>query len=267
MQSPIGVFDSGVGGLTVMREIMRQLPGENVIYFGDTARVPYGSKSPDTVIRYSKQIVNFLMTKDVKAIVIACNTASAVALEVLEKELSIPIIGVVEPGAKTAVETTVTNNVGVIATAATVKSGVYTQTLRQLNPQITVVSKACPLFVPMVEEGITEDHITDEVVKRYLHEFKDYEIDSLILGCTHYPLLRNAISRYMGEDVKLVNPAYETAKSLKNLLRDKNIMNDNVDKGKYIYFVSDDGDSFISFANRVLPYDVKMASTVNIESY
>ena len=267
MEAPIGVFDSGVGGLTVMREIMRQLPGENVIYFGDTARVPYGSKSPETVIRYSKQIVNFLLTKEVKAIVIACNTASAVALDVLKKELEIPIIGVVEPGAKTAAETTVTNNIGVIATAATVKSGVYTQTLRQLNPQITVVSKACPLFVPLVEEGITEDYIADEVVKRYLHELKDYEIDSLILGFTHYPLLRNAIGRYMGDDVKLVNPAYETAKSLKNLLREHNIMNEHEEKVRYTYFVSDAEDNFISFANRVLPCDVKMASTVNIESY
>ena len=267
MDAPIGVFDSGVGGLTVMREIMRQLPGENVVYFGDTARVPYGSKSPETVIRYSKQIVNFLLTKDVKAIVVACNTASAVALPALKEELDIPIIGVVEPGARAAAETTVTKNVGVIATAATVKSGVYTQLLRELDPQITVVSKACPLFVPLVEEGLTQDHITDEIVERYLHELKDYEIDSLILGCTHYPLIRNTIGKYMGEDVKLVNPAYETAKSLKHLLREKNIMNEHVDKGHYNYYVSDGVDSFTSFANRVLPCDVKMASIVNIESY
>ena len=267
MEAPIGVFDSGIGGLTVMREIMRQLPGENIIYFGDTARVPYGSKSAETVIRYSRQIVHFLQTKGVKAIVIACNTASAVALEVLKKELPLPVIGVVEPGARAAARASVTKNVGVIATKATVKSGVYTRFLRELDPQITVVSKACPLFVPLVEEGLTEDRITDDVVQRYLHEFKDYDIDSLILGCTHYPLLRNAIGRYMGEKVKLVNPAYETAKSLKQMLEEKDLMNAQVDKGRYSFYVSDGEENFLSFANQVLSCDVRMVSMVNIESY
>lgn len=267
MEEPIGVFDSGVGGLTVTREIMRQLPGENLIYFGDTARVPYGSKSPETVLKYSKQIVRFLLSKGVKAIVVACNTASAVALETLQKENTIPIIGVIEPGAKTAAETTVTKNIGVIATEATIKSGMYNQYLRKLDPQITVVSKACPLFVPLVEEGLTEDRVTDDIVQRYLHELKDYEIDSLILGCTHYPLLRNAIGRYMGEGVKLVNPAYETAKSLKQLLIEKNMMNTHEGDTRYTYYVSDGVENFISFADRVLPCDVKMTSIVNIESY
>ncbi|MDD5949395.1 MAG: glutamate racemase [Lachnospiraceae bacterium] len=267
MEEPIGVFDSGVGGLTVAREIMRQLPGENMIYFGDTARVPYGSKSEETIIKYSKQIVRFLLSKGVKAIVVACNTASALALDVLQQENDIPIIGVLEPGAIAAAETTVTKNIGVIATVATIKSGMYNYYLRKIDPQITVVSKACPLFVPLVEEGLTEDRVTDDIIQRYLHELKDYEIDSLILGCTHYPLLRNAIGRYMGEEVKLVNPAYETAKSLKRLLQDKNMMNTQPEKGKYTYFVSDGVEDFISFADRVLPCDVKMTSIVNIESY
>ena len=157
MNNPIGVFDSGVGGLTVAREIMRQLPGEDLVYFGDTARVPYGSKSKNTVLKYSRQIVRFLRTKDVKAIVVACNTASALALDDIAAEIDIPIIGVVKPGAKMAVETTKTGNVGVIGTESTIKSGIYNDYIRELNPDITVVSKACPLFVPLVEEGLIED--------------------------------------------------------------------------------------------------------------
>ena len=224
-QGPIGIFDSGVGGLTVTREIMRQLPGENLIYFGDTARVPYGSKSKETIVRYSTQIVNFLRTRNVKAIVIACNTASAFALEELQNNLDIPIIGVVWPGAISAAATTKNNHIGVIGTAGTVKSRVYNKYLRQLKPEVTVVSKACPLFVPLVEEGLTEDRVTDDIARRYLTEFKEYDVDTLVLGCTHYPLLRNTIRRTIGEGVTLVNPAYETAKSLKKLLDEKGLLN------------------------------------------
>lgn len=266
-ERPIGVFDSGVGGLTVAREIMRQLPSEHMVYFGDTARVPYGNKSKETIIKYSRQIVRFLMTKNVKAIVVACNTATALALQELQQENEIPIIGVIEPGAITAAHTTETKNIGVIATESTIRSGMYTSFLRKLDPQITVVSKACPLFVPLVEEGWIEDRVTDEVIARYLHELKDYEVDALILGCTHYPLLRNAIGRYMGEDVKLVNPAYETAKSLKELLTRQDLLNTGLERGHYSYYVSDGVDNFITFADRVLPCDVKMTSLVNIESY
>ena len=164
MNAPIGVFDSGVGGLTVVREIMRQLPGENVIYFGDTARVPYGSKSKQTVLKYSRQIVRFLMTKNVKAIVIACNTASALALEDMRDEINVPIMGVVRPGARMAVEMTSTKSVGVIGTDATIKSGIYTDYIGKLDKNVTVVGKACPLFVPLVEEGLLEDRITDDMV-------------------------------------------------------------------------------------------------------
>lgn len=266
-ERPIGVFDSGVGGLTVAREIMRQLPSEHMIYFGDTARVPYGNKSKETIIKYSRQIVRFLMTKNVKAIVVACNTATALALQELQQENEIPIIGVIESGAITAAHTTETKNIGVIATESTIRSGMYTSFLRKLDPQITVVSKACPLFVPLVEEGWIEDRVTDEVIARYLHELKDYEVDALILGCTHYPLLRNAIGRYMGEGVKLVNPAYETAKSLKELLTGHDLLNTGLERGHYSYYVSDGVDNFITFADRVLPCDVKMTSLVNIESY
>ena len=266
-QAPIGVFDSGVGGLTVVKEIMRQLPEENMIYFGDTARVPYGSKSKNTVLKYSRQIVRFLTEHQVKAIVIACNTASALALDEIRSEIEIPIMGVVEPGARMAAESTKTNSIGIIATESTIKSGIYSKFLRKLNPELTVVSRACPLFVPLVEEGLLEDRITDDVIERYLHELKEYGIDSLILGCTHYPLIRNAIGRYMGSEVTLINPAYETAKSLKVLLAEKQLLNRSGELATYEYYVSDGVDKFCTFADRVLPCDVERAKVVDIESY
>lgn len=266
-QSPIGVFDSGVGGLTVVKEIMRQLPGENMIYFGDTARVPYGSKSKKTVLKYSRQIVHFLRKNEVKAIVVACNTASALALDEIKQEIDIPIIGVVEPGAKMAAESTKTNSIGIIGTESTIKSGIYSKFLRNLDADITVVSRACPLFVPLVEEGLLEDRITDDVIERYLHELKEYGIDSLILGCTHYPLIRNAIKRYMGAEVNLINPAYETAKSLKAILSEQELLNRAGNAATYEYYVSDSVDRFTSFADRVLPCHVERVSVVDIESY
>lgn len=267
MNNPIGVFDSGVGGLTVVSEIMRQLPGENLVYFGDTARVPYGSKSKKTVLKYSKQIVRFLKTKNVKAIVVACNTASALALDEIAEELDIPIIGVVKPGAKMAVETTKTGNVGVIGTESTVKSGIYNDYIRELDSDVTVVSKPCPLFVPLVEEGLLEDRVTDDIVGRYLRVMKEYKVDSLVLGCTHYPLISNAIERFMGKRVKLVNPAFETAKSLKELLTEQGMLNTSKQKPEYQYYVSDGVEKFISFADSVLPYHVTNTEIVDIESY
>lgn len=266
-QSPIGVFDSGVGGLTVVKEIMRQLPGENMVYFGDTARVPYGSKSKKTVLKYSRQIVHFLQKKEIKAIVVACNTASALALDEIKQEISIPIIGVVEPGARMAAESTKTNSIGIIGTESTIKSGIYSKFLRNINPDITVVGRACPLFVPLVEEGLLEDRITDDVIERYLHELKDYGIDALILGCTHYPLIRNAIKRYMGPEVHLVNPAYETAKSLKVMLSEQSLLNQSGENANYEYYVSDGVDKFSTFAARVLPCHVEPAEVIDIESF
>ncbi|MCM1159163.1 MAG: glutamate racemase [Bacteroidales bacterium] len=267
MNNPIGVFDSGVGGLTVAREIMRQLPGEDLVYFGDTARVPYGSKSKKTVLKYSRQIVRFLRTKEVKAVVVACNTASALALDEIAGEVDIPVIGVVKPGAKMAVETTKTGNVGIIGTESTIKSGIYNDYIRELNPEVTVVSKACPLFVPLVEEGLLEDRVTDDIVARYLHEMKEYRVDALVLGCTHYPLIRNTIKRFMGEDVHLVNPAFETAKCLKELLTEQGILNTGRHKPEYEYYVSDGVDKFISFADSVLPCHVTDTRVIDIESY
>lgn len=269
-EAPIGVFDSGVGGLTVAREIMRQIPNEKIIYFGDTARVPYGSKSKETVTRFSRQIVRFLQTHQVKTIVVACNTASAYALEDLEKEIDIPIIGVVKPGARVAAETTRNGRIGVIATEATIGSQIYTQYIKELNKDVTIYGKACPLFVPLVEEGLWEDPVTDEIAKRYLTELIDIDIDTLILGCTHYPLIRSTVARVMGENVTLVNPAYETARELKEMLTARGLLNDTpgaLGENKYQFYVSDGADKFKNFANSIIKYGILSAKTINIEEF
>lgn len=268
--APIGVFDSGVGGLTVVREIMRQIPNEKIIYFGDTARVPYGSKSQDTVTRFSEQIVRFLRTFDVKTIVVACNTASAYALDTLEKELDIPIIGVVKPGAKVAAEVTKNGKIGVIATEATIGSQIYTQYIQELNRNVTIYGKACPLFVPLVEEGLLQDPVTDEIARRYLTELIDIDIDTLILGCTHYPLIRSTLGRIVGDKVTLVNPAYETALELKDLLMKYDMLNDEapgLGSNRYQFYVSDKADKFVRFANSIIKYGILSAKTINIEDY
>jgi glutamate racemase len=268
--APIGVFDSGVGGLTVAREIMRQIPNEKIIYFGDTARVPYGSKSQETVTRYSKQIVRFLQTFQVKTIVVACNTASAYALDELERETDIPIIGVVKPGAKTAAEVTQNGRIGVIATDATIGSQIYTKYIKELNKDVTIYGKACPLFVPLVEEGLWQDPVTDEIAKRYLTELIDIDIDTLILGCTHYPLIRSTVGRIMGEGVTLVNPAYETARELKEMLQQRGILNQEkpgLGTNQYQFYVSDSAEKFKRFANSIIKYGILSAKTINIEEY
>ena len=235
----IGVFDSGVGGLTVTREIMRQLPNENVVYFGDTARVPYGSKSKNNIIRFSRQIIRFLKTKNVKAIVIACNTASALALETVKEEFDIPIIGVIVPGARAAVRETKNGQIGVLGTEATIKSETYTKEIRKLMPEAEVIGKPCPLFVPLVEEGFAKHKITEEVIDIYLSDMRKSEIDTLILGCTHYPLLRSRIMAYFGESVHIVNPAYETAMDLKQILEEQKIANTSGEPAAYDFYVSD----------------------------
>lgn len=267
---PVGVFDSGVGGLTVAREIMRQIPNEKIIYFGDTARVPYGSKSQDTIIRYSRQIVRFLQQQNVKAIVVACNTASAYALDVLEQEIDIPIIGVIKPGAKVAAEATRNGKIGVIGTEGTIGSGIYPEYIQNLQPDAKVTGKACPLFVPLVEEGLLEDPVTDEIASRYLYELKDIGIDTLILGCTHYPLIRSTLGRVMGPEVTLVNPAYETAISLRNLLEEHGLLNDKkpaLGENRYQFYVSDAADKFKRFANSIIKYGILSTKAIEIEKY
>lgn len=268
--APVGVFDSGVGGLTVAREIMRNLPSEKIVYFGDTARVPYGSKSRETVIRYSRQIIRFLKEQQVKAIVVACNTASAFIMDAVRDELhDIPILGVIGPGAEVAATETRNKRVGVIGTVGTVGSGIHEQYLKRLDPEITVIGKACPLFVPLVEEGWLHDPVTVEVAGRYLKELKDQEIDTLILGCTHYPLLRSTIQEVMGDGVRLVNPAYETALELGRLLKERGLLSAGTGQEEFPYrfFVSDLAEKFQDFANSILPYDVEMTQKIDIEKY
>ena len=266
--APIGVFDSGVGGLTVAREIMRQLPKERIVYFGDTARVPYGSKSRETITRYSRQIIHFLQTKGVKAIVVACNTASAFALETLRPELSIPIIGVVEPGARVAARTSKNGKIGVIGTEGTIGSQIYTTTIRSYAPGAEVIGKPCPLFVPLVEEGWLKDPITVEIARRYLDSFLKSDIDTLIMGCTHYPLLRSTLRGILGDRVNLVNPAYETARCLKELLEEQDLVNDGAGEEtglQYQFYVSDAAEKFKNFANSILPCEIEEAQLIQIE--
>ena len=262
--APVGVFDSGIGGLTVAREIMRNLPSEKIVYFGDTARVPYGSKSKETVIRYSRQIIRFLEEQQVKAIVVACNTASAFALDAVREEFDIPILGVIEAGAKVAAQVTRNKRVGVIATEGTIESGTHAKVLKQIDPEITVIGKPCPLFVPLVEEGWTHDPVTVEVASRYLKE-----LDTLILGCTHYPLLRSTIGQIMGEGVQLVNPAYETALELGKLLKEQNMQSTGQGQSDFPYrfYVSDLAEKFKGFANSILPFDVEKTQKIDIEKY
>lgn len=250
---PIGVFDSGVGGLTVVKEIMNQLPQEEIVYFGDTARVPYGDKSKETVTAYSRQITRFLLSKQVKAVVVACNTASAYALDTIRKESPVPMLGVIEPGAKTAAATTGNGRIGVIGTEGTIRSGLYEEYLRGISPESRVFGKACPLFVPLVEEGWIEDDVTRQVSRRYLAELLAQNVDTIVLGCTHYPLLRNVIQETVGASVTLVNPAYETACELRRMLAERGCLNDGSKEPAHTFYVSDGAEKFRRFAHSILP--------------
>lgn len=266
-ESPIGVFDSGIGGLTVAKEIIKSLPGENIVYFGDTARVPYGSKSRKTVLAYSRQIVRFLRSKDVKTIVIACNTASALALSELEQEIDIPIIGVVKPGVKAAMDRTRNGRIGVIATTSTIESGLYPELIKKASPDTEVFTQACPLLCPLAEEGWIDDEITDSVIRRYLDELLKKNIDTLILGCTHYPILINAFNRIVGDEITLVNPAYETAVSLRALLTEKELLNTEEKEPLYSFYSSDTTDRLLQFADSVLGCRPTESGQVFIEKY
>ncbi|HNZ82640.1 MAG TPA: glutamate racemase [Sedimentibacter sp.] len=236
---PIGIFDSGVGGLTVMREVMEQLPYEDIIYLGDTARIPYGSKSEQTIKKFAHQCSEFLKNKDVKTIVVACNTASSVALDQLIRDFDIPVIGVIEPGARSAAEATETGRIGVIGTTATINSYAYQGKIMEYLNNAEVIGIPCPLFVPIVEEGWEYSQVAMLTAEKYLTELIEHDIDALVLGCTHYPILRHIIKKVLGPKVKLVNPAFETAKDLKKLLAEKDLFNENHSKPKYEYYATD----------------------------
>lgn len=249
---PIGVFDSGIGGLTVVSALRRLLPEESIYYIGDTARVPYGGKSPTTVQRYSLEIASLLLREDAKTIVVACNTASSLALPALEAQLPVSVIGVIAPGAKAAVAATRNGHVGVIGTRATVKSGAYEGALRALRSDVRVSAAACPLLVPLIEEGWLESNITDDVLMHYLRPLVDAGIDTLVLGCTHYPLLRPAIARLLGDGVALVDSAENCATSVRELLSREGLQADSAGAGALQVALTDPPDSFLQIADEAL---------------
>ena len=263
----IGVFDSGVGGLTVVKQIIKRLPGENIIYFGDTARIPYGTKSEEIVRRFALEDSFFLLDKDVKMIVVACNTASAIAIPMLQEILEVPVIGVIQPGALAAVTISKKKRIGVIGTAATIRSNSYQKEINNISPDSQVIQQACPLFVPMVEEGWTEDDITSLIVKRYLHILKENEVDSVILGCTHYPLLKTAIEKTMGPSVSLVDSGIETAGAVEKNLNENNMFADSTGLSKYHFYLSDMPYKFQEIAERFLERTIPHVETINFDNF
>ncbi|TDT62352.1 glutamate racemase [Fonticella tunisiensis] len=264
---PIGVFDSGIGGLTVVKEIMKILPEEDIVYFGDTARVPYGSKSRDTIIKFAFQDSRFLLSKNVKAIVVACNTASAMSLGELQESIEVPVIGVIKPGAHAAVRASKTGRIGIIGTEGTIGSRAYENAIKKLYPEAEIIGHPCPLFVPLVEEGWAGTKVSYLVAEEYLKPLKDVDIDTLVMGCTHYPLLTRVVGDVMGQDVTLINPAEETALELKEILMEKGLQNDPENNPSYRYYVSDNPDKFSRVGSNFLNRDISNIQKVDIEKY
>lgn len=264
----IGVFDSGLGGLTAVKQISKELPGENIIYFGDTGRVPYGTRSKETIIKYSRNDVNFLVSKDVKVVVIACGTASSVALPVIRGEYQLPIIGVVDATAKAAVEATKNGKIGIIGTPGTIRSGSYETVIKGLLPEVKTYTKACPLFVPLVENGHFEGRVAELVTEEYLSEIKKEGVDTLILGCTHYPLLKKTISEFMGTEVSLIDAGVEVAKTLKQYFDDNEMASAPGNIGTSRYYVSDDIEGFETLGGIFLEKKIDgLVEKINIERY
>jgi glutamate racemase len=261
----IGIFDSGVGGLTVLKEITRVLPQEDTIYLGDTARVPYGTKSPETVTRYAHEITAFLVKREIKLLVTACNTASAVSLESLKNHYSIPIVGVIEPGARSAACATRSGKVGVIGTEGTIRSSAYTRAIKRINPEIEVITRPCPLFVPLAEEGWVDNEVARLTARIYLRGLKDDGVDTLVLGCTHYPILKGIIAETMGTEVRLVDSAEETAHTVAEILRNRNLLRPSSEKGNHHFFVTDVPAGFIRVGNRFLGNKLGDVHQVSLE--
>jgi len=263
---PIGVFDSGIGGLTVVKELSRLLPNEKIIYFGDTARVPYGNKSKETIIHYSLQIAYFLLKKKIKMLVVACNSASSVSLPTLKRHFHIPIIGVIEPGAKSAIASSIKNNIGVIGTLGTVSSLAYKKALKKINRSVKVHQRACPLFVPLAEDGWNETKIAQDISDEYLNGLAKKGIDSLILGCTHYPLLKNVIQNSVGKKVNLIDSGVETAKEVKHILEKRNLLNNHKQSGRNhsVFFVSDFPHKFKEVSQRFLSKELTHVHKVKL---
>lgn len=249
---PIGVFDSGLGGLTVVNQLMKHLPGESIIYFGDTARVPYGSKSTLTIQKFSQQIAGFLQNQGVKLIVVACNTASSVALDQVKESGSVPVIDVIEPGARAALRKSVSRRIGIIGTTATISAGKYETILKTLEKNVAVFSQACPLFVPLVEEGWIESPVTEQVARIYLNPLMQNRIDSLILGCTHYPIIKDTIKKIVDGNVQIIDSAIETAVKVRETLASHHLLNDAKADPEHLFYVSDFPRKFEEIARRLL---------------
>lgn len=265
--SSIGIFDSGIGGLTVFREIEKILPHEDLIYLGDTARVPYGNKSPETVTRYALQNVRFLLNQNIKMVVVACNTASAFAMPALQQSFDLPILGVIEPGAKGALAVSREKRIGIIGTEGTIKSEAYPRTIRKQSPHALTMSTACPLFVPLVEEGWLEGEICEKITFQYLHKMLDEKIDTLILGCTHYPLLKTTLQTVVGTHVTLIDSAEETAREAALTLNRHHLTRppDN-NHPKREFFVTDSPERFRRVGELFLKRPISKIQHVTIDS-
>jgi glutamate racemase len=263
----IGIFDSGIGGLTVSKEVFKLLPNENVVYFGDTGRYPYGPRSTEIVRRFSRQNVNFLLEQGVKFIVVACNTASSLALNYIQRIYNIPMIGVIEPGARGAIEKSKTRRIGVIGTQGTINSLAYERALRLLNGTLKIYSRACPLFVALAEEGYIDQPATKLIAADYLEDIRRKNIDTLILGCTHYPLLKKPIATVMGSRVRLIDSAEETAKATRAALEALDLLTDSARPGKRQFFVSDSPEKFKKISQQFLGKKISRVGLVDINSY
>lgn len=264
----IGVFDSGLGGLTAVKQLMKMLPNEDIVYFGDTGRVPYGTRSPQTITKYVMQDINFLKTFNIKMIVVACGTASTVALPLLRDKSDIYMTGVVDEASVCAVNATRNNKIGVIATPATIKSGAFESKIKTLMPDASVYSRPCPLFVPLVENGHFDTDVARLVAKEYLEPLKESGVDTLILGCTHYPLLRGVIQDIMGENVTLIDMGEAVAKHVKRHLEENDMCSSKKEIGNYSYFVSDSVDNFANLGSMFLEREIgEMVNKVDIEKY
>lgn len=261
---PIGIFDSGVGGLTVMKEIIKQMPEEHIIYLGDTARVPYGVRSPETVLKYSLENTQFLMSRGIKILVVACNTSSAVSLDILLEKFPIPVIGVVGPGARAAVEMTKIKRIAVIGTETTINSGSYERAIKSIDASILVSGIACPLFVPLIEEGWLEGEVVNLTAEKYLSSLKCDSVDTLVLGCTHYPMIKHVIENIV--QIPLIDSAVETAKEVKLALQQKGILRAGRGEVSREFFVTDSPEKFERVGERFLECKIRHISKISLGS-